>query len=601
MVTFSTKTYSKRLLHLVSWSHWFTFFNIIAAIGVSSFYIFNENMPETLFGQVYLMTTWVSHMSFLTFISFVLILFPLTILFPQTKFIRTSAAIIYTLGLVLLILDAFIYNKLGYHLNASSSDQIIQLIVAQVDKNPRLFWSITTVVTILILVFELVVSNYAWKHLAGLQKTIFARFVVFGLVIAFVFSHLTHIWADANLEYELLRQDTVLPLSYPSTAKTLLTKYGLFNINDYMERKTSALSFTDSVPQYPQMNEQQLKQCSVISHETNGSSVKSEQSVFMILTNEMLQSDQIKRFASRANGHAMRLTKHIDNAANNNAWFNLFYSLPTIYQPETLAQKTSPLLFQAINEKNLTTSFTEFGLDVENQSAPLTDIPGWVNQLFETKNSYADISNHILVDKLNSYPAGLHVFYFSDKESSQFELFVEALLIAQKQKAQADYLWVSSIGNTSDDTRLKLKPALMVFPDNANAIDIHSDGFMPINKLGKSRRLKVLSSHMDVQATILTHWLNCQLATEKYSNGSDLGRIKQDEKNRIIANTVDNGVMVFNKDKSILVDQNGNFQSYSQQLESPIMISPDFPLMIDGVNFIKQFSLQNQTLNDNKE
>ena len=49
MVSFDTKTYSKKLLHLISWSHWFTFFNIFAAIALSSYYLFSETAPTTLF------------------------------------------------------------------------------------------------------------------------------------------------------------------------------------------------------------------------------------------------------------------------------------------------------------------------------------------------------------------------------------------------------------------------------------------------------------------------------------------------------------------------------------------------------------------------
>ena len=52
--------------------------------------------------------------------------------------------------------------------------------------------------------------------------------------------------------------------------------------------------------------------------------------------------------------------------------------------------------------------------------------------------------------------------------------------------------------------------------------------------------------------------------------------------------------MVFSKDKSILVDQNDNFHSYSSQLAAPITVNKDFPLMIDGVHFIKRFSVQTQ-------
>ena len=135
MVSFDTKSYSKKLLHLISWSHWFTFFNIIAAIILSSYYLFSETAPDTLLGQIYLITTWVSHIAFLTFMSFVLILFPLTLVWPNTKVIRTSGSIIFTFGLLLLILDGFIYSRLGYHLNASSSSQIIELIKEIVETN----------------------------------------------------------------------------------------------------------------------------------------------------------------------------------------------------------------------------------------------------------------------------------------------------------------------------------------------------------------------------------------------------------------------------------------------------------------------------------
>ena len=128
MFSFDTQNYSKKLLQLISWSHWFTLFNIIAAIAISSFYLFSETAPETLLGQLYLVTTWISHIAFLTFMSFVLLIFPLIIIWPNTKVIRTSASFIFTFGLLLLILDGFIYSRLGYHLNASSSTQIIDLI-----------------------------------------------------------------------------------------------------------------------------------------------------------------------------------------------------------------------------------------------------------------------------------------------------------------------------------------------------------------------------------------------------------------------------------------------------------------------------------------
>ena len=48
--------------------------------------------------------------------------------------------------------------------------------------------------------------------------------------------------------------------------------------------------------------------------------------------------------------------------------------------------------------------------------------------------------------------------------------------------------------------------------------------------------------------------------------------------------------MVFDKDRSVFVDQNSNFQTFSQSLGEPIMDKSDFPLLIDGIHFINQFA-----------
>ena len=573
MVSFDTKSYSKKLLHLISWSHWFTFFNIIVAVALSSYYLFSETTPDTLLGQIYLITTWVSHIAFLTFMSFVLILFPLTIVWPNTRVIRTSGSIIFTFGLLLLILDGFIYSRLGYHLNASSRSQIFELI-KEIAQTNGLFYLISGALTIVILGFEFTLSNYAWKHLKQLQRTIFARFVIFFLVMAFFISHLTHIWADANLDYDVLRQDTVLPLSYPATAKTLLTKYGLFDIDDYIERKTSPLSFNRTIPDYPQLTDQQ---CSTTSSITP--------SVFLILTDEQLNEGQLQQVKRRTSVASYQLNNHVDTALQDETWFNLFYSLPSIYQQDILAQKTKPLLFQAIEQQHLATSYTLIS-DVINKEDNNTL---WFDSLFDEKIELNDISSLVFANKLNSKKTGLHLIYFksmpqnseqklqnNSKNRYQFELFVDALLLAQQQKPTKDIIWISSLGNQSKDTRLALKPALLILPNN------HSNDANVLSRL---------TSQMDLQPTLMKNWLGCNIDNKTYSNGSDLLTLSKD---RVIANTSSEGLMIFNKDKSVFIDQKGNFESYSSQLAAPITVNKDFPLMIDGVHFIKQFSLQTE-------
>ncbi|MBA6399142.1 DUF3413 domain-containing protein [Colwellia sp. BRX10-4] len=564
MVAFDSKTYSKRLLHLISWSHWFTFFNIIAAIGLSSFYIFSEGGPETFLGQFYLITTWFSHMGFLTFMTFVLILFPITLIFPHTRFIRAIASVVFTLQLLILLLDAYIYNSLGYHLNASSSAQIVDLISTQIQHNSRMFWFVSIVLTLFILAFELTISNYAWKHLRDLQKVVFAKFVVIGLVCSFFFSHLLHIWADANLEYDILRQDTVLPLSYPSTAKTLLTKYGMFDREAYIERTTSPLAFTNAIPQYPLLNEACVSQTPI------------QKSVFMVVNDVSLTDKQIKQFKQRNTQNQLTLEHHIDNALHKNAWFNLFYSLPSIYQEGLEEQKAIPLLFQLLDRNKLASSYTMIHGDDKINKELVLESQGF-EPLFNQQTTLDNISSLVFADKLNSLPVGLHLFYFADSNTYQFELFMDALLLAQKTKQTKDIIWITSVGNKTKATSLSIKPSLLILPES------------------ESKTVSHLTSHMDIQPTLIQEWLNCDINEKTYSNGKNVLRLSKD---RIIANTMDDGMMVFSKDKSVFIDQNGNFQSYSRQLAAPIMVNSDFPLMIDGVNFIKQFSKQVEKLNN---
>ncbi|GAA6173435.1 LPS biosynthesis-modulating metalloenzyme YejM [Colwellia sp. KU-HH00111] len=574
MVSFDTKSYSKKLLHLISWSHWFTFFNIIAAIALSSYYLFSETAPTTLIGQVYLITTWVSHMAFLTFMSFVLLLFPLTIIWPNTKVIRTSGSIIFTFGLLLLLLDGFIYSRLGYHVNASSSAQIISLIKEIAQEN-AIFYTVSGMLAIIILGFEFIISNYAWKHLKQLQKTIFARFVIMILVVAFFFSHLTHIWADANLDYDVLRQDTVLPLSYPATAQTLLTKYGLFDVDDYIERKTRPLSFSSAIPRYPVLQAQQCASPAV------------SKSVFLVLTDEQLNKEQFYNFSRRINANRYQLNNHVDTALFDDAWFNLFYALPSIYQQDILAQNTTPLLFQALRQQGLTSSFTLITPNSQKDAA--IEQPSntfWFTPLFEENTQLNDISSLVFAEKLNNKKPGLHLIYFQSGDNApknqssqyQFELFIDALLLAQKHKKQQDIIWISSLGNQTKETRLSTKSALLITPNEQLQLTNNND------------ELSTLTSHMDLQPTLMKNWLGCQLDQSRYSNGADLTTLTKD---RVIANTSPEGLLVFNKDKSVLIDQNGNFQSYSSQLAAPITVNKDFPLMIDGVHFIKRFTEQN--------
>lgn len=557
MVSLVSKTYGKKLLRLISWSHWFTFFNIILAILISSSYFFSEPAPETAIGQGYLVATWLSHMAFLMLVGFVLIVFPITILLPYTRFIRGISCFVFTLLLTLLVLDSFTYHALGYHLNASSSEQILQLIQNTITKDSQGFWTTTIAVTSLILAFELIVSNYAWKHIHQLQHTVFAKYVMSLFLVAFVISHCIHIWADAHLKYDVLKQDTLFPLSYPTTAKTLLNKYGMFDESYYLENQTIPLSFNSNVAPYPVLTEEI---CSA------GHAVA--QSTILILSKKSITQQQIELFNQRNTNDVIRFKRHIDSANSSDAWFNFFYSLPTMYQRNIVMQNKTPILFQRVNQLNLPTALTVITSNTTETNYFAEQIPSWVEPLFNKVDVLNNASTLIFGDHLNQLSQGLHVYYFDNDNNDQLALFTDALLLSQKRQNTPSIIWISALGNEQDLDKLSVKPALFIWPNS------------------RQERLRILSSQTDVVPTLMQQWLSCDVHPHHYSTGENLFKLTED---RIIANSTQNGLIVFEKDKSVLINQEGHFEGYSRELEAPITIKPDHPLMINGVRHIKQY------------
>ncbi|WP_394174456.1 DUF3413 domain-containing protein [Thalassotalea litorea] len=554
MVSTENTTYSKRLLQLISWGHWFTFFNIIAAIAISITYLVVEGSPDGIVATIYMLTTWISHMAFLTFLGFVLLVFPLTLLFPRIRFIRGAASVIFTLVLTVLVIDSISYSQLGYHLNLDSSGKILSLLKEQFRDYQVPFYWIVGVSLLAILAFELLISNYSWKHLKQLQLKSFGRYFTLIWVTSFFVSHLTHIWADARLEYSVLRQDNMLPLSYPTTAKTLLTKYGLVNQEGYINQRTKPMAFSVKVPQYPALANQCTHQQDI------------DRSVFILLNDSPLTDKQSKRLLRRSSEGGQLVTNQVDASTTNDAWFNLLYSLPSVYKDGIIAQNQSPLLLQWLEQNELSLSLAIIGNDVQT-------MPSWLTDLFTQTRYFADISSFVTAKKLNSLSPGLYVFYFAEPGDYQFSLFSDALLLAQEQKQEQDIVLISSLGNKSKESRFTSKPGVVIWP--------HSS----------TNAITELASHMDIQPTLMKHWIQCDIDRKSYASGRDLFDLPAD---RVLANTLEDGIVIFQKDKTVFVDDKGNFESFSNQLDTVLSEADDFPRLIEGVKFINQFSETNK-------
>ena len=241
----------QRVNKLVLWGHWFSLTNIVMAIVIASIYVFTTPFPSSLIGFVYLISNWVSHIGFLTFMSFVIFVLPLCYLLPNVKVVKASASFLAAVGLALLALDALIYNRHGVHLSLYS----VNVIRNESDSAIATFgwqqWGFLALLFVVWLSFQLTISNALWQRLDRIKKiNIGTRTSIFFLT-CFVVSHVTHIWADARLYQPIVQQDDMFPLSYPATAKTLMSRYDLIDLQTYETRKQLILDRDIDSVSYP--------------------------------------------------------------------------------------------------------------------------------------------------------------------------------------------------------------------------------------------------------------------------------------------------------------------------------------------------------------
>jgi hypothetical protein len=329
------QAFSSKAAKLLSWGHWFTFANIFLALLISSLYLASDPLPLTFSGKLFLLLNWLGHISFLTFIGFVLTIFPLSLVFPYDRHIRGMAAIVTTIAMSILAFDAYVYFELGYHLSPQVFEQVISLLSTTHSNNPQLSIFIVVALLSCILCFELIASNYAWRHLSELKEKSYKRNISSVFIFSFVMSHSIHIWADAKVNLDITKQDNVLPLSYPTTAKSLLARYELIDLVQYKQAQN--MTFSGDNVSYSSPNT--MMQC------------KRRVSPKHILVFE--DSTLFNRYLASGKFHALENFYQPSN--KDESLFNLIYGLPSYYQKAISSQAYMPAWSNSIN-----TSFVNF-------------------------------------------------------------------------------------------------------------------------------------------------------------------------------------------------------------------------------------------------
>lgn len=533
---------------IVSWGHWFVLFNIFFVIILGSRYLVIADWPQTLLGRFYAIISSIGHFSFLTFVIYLILLFPLSFFIHSPKWQRIIAVIIATLAITVLLIDIEVFVKFRMHLNFA----IWQILTSPDESN--IFsaqWQWLFIFVPLILLMETIFAIWSWRKLRSLTKrSRYCRPVVITLVLCFVFSHLIHIWADANFYRPITMQRSSLPLSYPLTARHFLERYGFIEKGNYESRiKQEGNPFAIGI-EYPLTK-------------LNYDSVKSPYNILMIVIDDWKvnnSADEMPKLTQFANQH-IQFSNHY--SASNEGFlgeFSLFYGLDPNYYNSILASHKSSVFIDTLTKQRY-----NLGLFSSN---------GFDHPLYR----YALLSNFSVPaeTKSQSYLAtsDLWLSWYKEQNKSsnnapwfsliQYQLIKPSRTATQAQdldKAIAEVLETLQQNDELDKTVViitasNVKEDVVLAPYNRQALQV------PLVIAWPNKTAEVITartSHVDIVPTLMQDVLNVKTASKQYSQGENL--FTPSLRKWLIAGS-EQDIAALYDDKTILIDNSGHYRVY---------------------------------------
>ncbi|MCU4674503.1 DUF3413 domain-containing protein [Catenovulum sp. 2E275] len=301
---------------LYSWGHWFSVSNMLFGFIVATIYWFAEPFPASILSQIYLVGYTIGHIAFLFFIGYLIFVFPVTLI-NKPNLARPWAAFVAALGLILLFIDALVYSVYGYHLNLLSLDYIQNDFGLLTQNLPAGFKAAILVLFIATFAIELVLANALWRNIEKFRRFFINLRVIPFVLVCFIGGHLGHIWADLNLYTQITKQDNMLPLSQPMTAKTILSQSGLVDLDEYKQKKELTFDVSSHLIAQPKYQFSCLAPLSNLN--------------IKVLST---QADNIEQLviAKRSAEPGIAVAKHWSPVSVDNALFELLTGVPAIYQ-----------------------------------------------------------------------------------------------------------------------------------------------------------------------------------------------------------------------------------------------------------------------------
>jgi hypothetical protein len=593
----SGNTYGDKVSKLITWGHWFSFFNIIAAMLIGSRYISQSPWPETLLGQTYLVLNWIGHFGFLVFGFYILVLFPLTFITPSQRLMRVLSVIIATAGMTLLLLDTYAYQNLHLHITPLVWDMLLNN-----DKsNLNTQWQYLFIVVPVIFLLQLSLSEWVWNKLRKLAHKQVGRPFAILFSVAFIGSHLIHTWADASAYGPVTAQRATFPLSYPMTARSFLEKHG------FIDREALAKQIED---------EGTGGATEAMRYPLEPIKFKSKQKEYnlQIIMVDSLRADTLNhtdtpnltRFAQ----NNLNYNNHYSASNNPTSLFGLFYGLPGSYVDNFRnSHKASPVLAELHNRnytfglfsgddfdsslyKQLIFTHGELAEKPERMSdtKAISQWNTWFTQQTTDQPwfSYLELTAVSEYDDVGSIStnAGQHAFEANyrkavQKTDQQLKAVLNTLkqspdwektivIITSNHGMEFDETNSNSWGSNTNFSQYQLRVPMLIHWPNA-----------------EPELITTRSSHLDLTPTLMESFLSTTTPAESYSSGINLFS-PNDDRSWLLAGDRQN-IALITDENTVVIDKFGNYKVYDENYQRLRDEKPKLSLLMQGISELKRF------------
>ena len=560
-------SYKEQVSRSIAWGHHFLFLNIILALVSSFAYVYGAPSTSSFISFAYLGITYLGHISFLCFVSYLIIFFPLAFI-GNFRYYRVLSVIIAIVLHAILLFDVKLYLAVKIHLSLTA----LTLILSGLDFNTGLNYNFLYIAIPIIILIELLNAKLTTRYLYKNKHNLSIKIIVLVFISSFIASHSVHIWADVKAYEQVTMLRPVFPAHYPMTARSFLVSHGYVESKDLTD---SGLKTAIVYPLEPIVTEDIKKPLNIVSISVNGLTQRD------ISTKVTPYLASLKGQALYFDNFYLPYTKLQDNI------FASTYGLPISYKKAVMTNNINPILLNQMHNYEYTSKifvssqkYAQMSDVIENmglrkaQSTNFASDSLALTASLEYIKSFANYRSYNLYIMLND---ALKPNISNDGRHARF------LNVDKKIQDLCEYITNSDlkdntliiisalIGDNHDsslvyDTKAQRVPLYIIYPDNAHTGTITS-----------------LATAFDISPTILKDVFGVKNDSAIFCTGYNLNNLPKRE--YIVVDKPE--ILLVSNGYTTVYTQSG--QSFVEKQDTKTQVKPNLENLIQAMQILNRF------------